>query len=77
MGLIDGLGGNFGIQFSNNNVGGTRATGQTAGAIPIGNLNHTTTDVVQFSKTPGNTGVNETTARGFLRQLDDIVQVGF
>lgn len=31
---------------------------------------------VQFSKTPGNTGVAEATARGTLAQLDLIEQIG-
>lgn len=73
MSGVNSIGGNFGFNFDKKvtspiNLGKTDAL--------LFNTMVNNSDAVQISKTPGNTGLSESTARGTLRQLDEIEAAG-
>ena len=72
---VNGIFGNQGVNYTTkvNTANNIHKTNQSLFSGKIDSTDYN----VNFSKTPGNSGVTEATARGFLSQLNMIEQVGF
>lgn len=72
---VGSINGNMGF-FDKKNVTGLQKADKPNQLLFEG-LSNKKVDDVQFNMTPGNTGVSESTARGVLRQVDEIANIGF
>lgn len=72
---VNGIFGNQGVNYTTR-LNAANALDKTSNLLFQGKTDGVG-DAVKISKTPGNTGVAEATARGTLTYLDELAEVGF